>query len=65
MHKAQTGSKGCEQGDEEGAAARQFQVKFLVDGNVLQIGAGLEKKEDQYVIHLEAEPEPTVTITEE
>ena len=40
-------------------------MKFLVDGNVLQIGAGLEKKEDQYVIHLEAEPEPTVTITEE
>ena len=46
-------------------AARQFQVKFLVDGNVLQIGAGLEKKEDQYVIHLDAEPESTVTMTEE
>lgn len=46
-------------------AARQFQVKFWVDGNVLQIGAGLEKKEDQYVIHLEAEPESTVTMTEE
>ena len=46
------------------AAARQFQVEFFVDGKVLQIGAGLEKKGDQYVIHMEEGTRTSREMTE-
>src|SRR5699024_12098610 len=46
------------------AAARQFQVEFFADGKVLQIGAGLEKKGDQYVIHTEEGTRTSREMTE-
>lgn len=46
------------------AAARQFQVEFFADGKVLQIGAGLEKKGDQYVIHMEEGTRTSREMTE-
>lgn len=45
-------------------AARQFQVEFFADGKVLQIGAGLEKKGDQYVIHMEEGTRTSREMTE-
>lgn len=65
MRKAQTGSKGCEQGDEEGAGGQTVSGEILGGRERPSDRGQTGEKEDQYVIHLDAEPEPTVTMTEE